>query len=248
MHWFFLCFGFLETWEKSWPSGPEIEDCELASESICTLCADIFKSRYLSSANSNWNLWQKMGWLEDKGRNQVFSRCFRAILEFLVLEWVASPKKLWDFGRALNLFYSINVLIRKIILRVIQHCIASLITRLWCPKIWDLADENFKSERWKPSMFWNGKIRNFCKLQKAVKRFCYAYRISKEEMQHFQRRNSTFLKKMSNISEGKRQHSWGNATLLRKCSISISTAKMVKTLQVFESVIARSMSRRQMET
>ena len=36
MHWFFLCFGFLETCERPEPSAPESDDCELTSETICT--------------------------------------------------------------------------------------------------------------------------------------------------------------------------------------------------------------------
>ena len=46
LHWFFLCFGNLETWEKPWPSGQKSPDCVLASESIYTLWATIFNSRY----------------------------------------------------------------------------------------------------------------------------------------------------------------------------------------------------------
>ena len=58
--WFFsrLCLVFLETWERSKPSGPESDDSELAHESICMLWADIFNSRYFSGAtwNSDWHL------------------------------------------------------------------------------------------------------------------------------------------------------------------------------------------------
>ena len=50
LQWLFLRFGFLETWERSRPHGPEYYDCELASESNCTLGNDIFNSRYFSSA------------------------------------------------------------------------------------------------------------------------------------------------------------------------------------------------------
>ena len=43
LHWFFLCcFGFLKTWKRSRPFGPELNDCELelASESIYMLLAN----------------------------------------------------------------------------------------------------------------------------------------------------------------------------------------------------------------
>ena len=36
LNWLFLCFGFLGTWERSGPSGPESDDCKVGdSGSIC---------------------------------------------------------------------------------------------------------------------------------------------------------------------------------------------------------------------
>ena len=91
LHSLLLCFGFLETWERSRPPGPESDDCELASESNCTLWNDIFNSRYFSWANSNWNLWQNKGLLEDKGRIQVFPHWFCAISE--ISYWNGSRRR-----------------------------------------------------------------------------------------------------------------------------------------------------------
>ena len=45
VHWIFLCSGFVETWQRSRPSGPESNDCEMESESISTFWANIFNSR-----------------------------------------------------------------------------------------------------------------------------------------------------------------------------------------------------------
>ena len=86
LHWFFLCFGFLSfsrylrevltlcswvwwLWAGFW----------IHLHALRLVWSDIFNSRYLSSANSNWNLWQNKGRLEDKGRIQVFPRRFRAV-------------------------------------------------------------------------------------------------------------------------------------------------------------------------
>ena len=105
-HWFFLCFGFLETWERPGPSGPESDDCELASEPIYTLWADIFTFRYFSSATFDWNIWQKKGIWDAKGRIQAFPRWFRAILNFRigVGHVVVKIKKLRDWLPVLMFF------------------------------------------------------------------------------------------------------------------------------------------------
>ena len=59
------CYGCFFAWFSldlmPKPSGPESNECELASESICTLWIHIFNSRYFSSSNFNWNLWQNKG-------------------------------------------------------------------------------------------------------------------------------------------------------------------------------------------
>ena len=89
---FFFALGFsrLERGldpETLWSLSPESDDCELASESIYTLWANIFNSRYFSNAYSKWNLWQNKGILDDKGRIHLF---FRLLCHFsiFVLEWV----------------------------------------------------------------------------------------------------------------------------------------------------------------
>ena len=50
LHWWFLCFAFLDTWERSRTPCAESDDFELASESNCMLWNDIFNSRYFSRA------------------------------------------------------------------------------------------------------------------------------------------------------------------------------------------------------
>ena len=101
LHWLFLCLGFHKTWERSWPYhpyGPESDDCKPASESICMLWANIFNSRYLSSANSNWKL-KKKSEIYDETRViwrikvdfRFLTRWFCAIFEFLY--WSESSRR-----------------------------------------------------------------------------------------------------------------------------------------------------------
>ena len=126
LHWFFLCLGFLEIWKRPGPSGPESDDCELASEPIYTLWADIFNFRYFSSANFDWNLWQKEGICDAEGRIQVFPRRFRAIWIF-VLECVTSSSQSRNYltGYLCCCFF-FKILFQKNVLRVAPHWTASL--------------------------------------------------------------------------------------------------------------------------
>ena len=90
LSWLFLCLDFLETWERSEPSGPECDYCELASESNCVLWADIVNSR-----------------LENKGRIQISLFDFVPFLHFCIgVGHVAvTVKKRRDCVCVLNLFF-----------------------------------------------------------------------------------------------------------------------------------------------
>ena len=110
-------------------SNPESEDCELASESIYTLGADIFNSRYFSSAELILNLLQNKGILDAKGRIQVFPRRFRAIFEFS--NWIGSrcrhyQETTWLAACPDIFFQSIQVPFQKNMLLAAQHWTASL--------------------------------------------------------------------------------------------------------------------------
>ena len=108
LHWFFLCIGLPLTWERSWPSGSESDDCELAPESNQCGAWALKKNLYRPSFFLYFREIRKKRshWPDDLSASRLYNRnylcpCARPAL---VGEW--GPWPVFKFSKTVEVGWS----------------------------------------------------------------------------------------------------------------------------------------------